>query len=293
MREAELDLITLGLDGAGLVKAVRELVALRNAVRAGEDATEIDQAVKQLDKIGDEHGSPDLGKKTLQDIRTAEHDAQASARRLRPPPGSDYETADELRHAVRAHIRNALEYAGENGEWTELLEHLANSRHNLDPQVIETLRRVHKLIRDPQLLEDAMVELWITAAREQITPQQALMRFFGGEAGMPILTDQSELAFEKAMLAEKPAIDDTFSDSFHGAYTHMFQEYVLARALGSREAARDVRQMIGRLKDPMRGRKNLASLVWDGIFDSYEARQINAPEELGAILIAHLNFPLF
>ena len=177
------DLITLGLDGAGLVKAFREVVALRNAVRAGKDAknaAKIDDAVAKLNEMGG-NKAPNLGDNTLRDLRAAEHDAQAAAGRLRPPPGSNYETADELRQAVRAHIRNALEHAGDNPEWTALLEHLANSGHTLDPHVIETLRRVHKLMRDPQLLEDAIVELWTTAAREQVTPQQALMRFPGAD----------------------------------------------------------------------------------------------------------------
>jgi hypothetical protein len=290
------DLITLGLDGVALFKAFSEISALRKLVRAGEDAKNgerVKQIVDELNKLGDAKGDGDLGKNVLRDLRSTEHDASATAHTLHPPPGSDYLTADELRTAVRAHIRNALEYTADNESWTEFWTHLANNRHTIDPDIAAMMRKVHKLIRDPQLIEDAMVELWIAAAREQITPQQALMRFFGGESGMPVLIGQTDQAFEEAMLANKPAIDDFFGDTVHGAYTHMFQEYVLARALGGREAAMNVRHMIARLNGPMSGPKTLAGLAWDALFDEYMGHQINSPEGLGSILAIHLNFPIF
>jgi len=303
------DLITLGLDGAGLVKAVRELVALRDAVRAGEDATEIDKAVRQLDKIGDEHGAPDLGKKTLQEIRAAEADVTVAQRGVRPPPGQPYWTVDELRAAVRrdlAKLRGGRKKI--NPEWARIMnvnraEHLA--QYPDDRWLFEVIDKVWKARRDPERIERLIVKLWTEAGENGVSPQKQLIRHFGGPEGMPrIPAEVDDEFFRQVLLADKPAIDLAFLKTDHGALIHMFDEYLVEDVLESRELAMRFRKAIANAGggDAAGGRKRLKELggqvieiefyrdVWDALFDAYTLGQINRAEELGNILIEHLGF---
>ena len=303
------DLITLGLDGAGLVKAVRELAALRNAIRAGEDASEIDKAVKQLDKIGDEHGAPDLGKKTLREIRAAEADASVAQRAVRPPPGQPYRTVDELRAALRrdlAMLRGGRKKV--NPEWARIMnvnraEHLA--KYPDDRWLFEVIDKVWKARRDPERIERLIVKLWTEAGENGVSPQKQLIRHFGGPEGMPrIPADADDDFFRKALLADKPSIDLAFLKTDHGVLIHMFDEYLVEDVLESKELAMRFRKAIANAGggDAAGARKRLKELggemieiefyrdVWDALFDAYGLGQINRAEELGNILIEHLGF---
>lgn len=303
------DLITLGLDGAALLKAVRELVALRNAVRAGEDASEIDKAVKQLDMTGDEHGAPDLGKKTLHEFRAAEADATVGQRAVRPPPGQPYWTVDELRAAVRrdlAKLRGGRKKV--NSEWARIMnvnraEHLA--RYPDDRWLFEVIDKVWKARRDPERIERLIVKLWMEAGENGISPQKQLIRHFGGPEGMPrIPTDVDDDFFRKALLEDKPSIDLAFLRTDHGVLIHMFDEYLVEDVLGSRDLAMRFRKAIANAGggDAAGARKRVKELggqmieiefyrdVWDALFDAYGQGQINRAEELGNILIEHLGF---
>lgn len=302
------DLITLGLDGAALVKGVRELVALRKAVLAGEDATEIDKAVKQLDKIGDEHGAPDLGKKTLQKIKAAEAPV-VGRRAVRAPPGQPYETVDELRAAVRsdlARLRGGSQQV--NPEWARIMnvnraEHLA--KYPNDRWLFEVIDEVWKARRDPDRIERLIVKLWTEAGENGISPQKQLIRHFGGPKGMPrIPADADDNFFRKVLHARKPSIDLAFLKTDHGALIHMFDEYLVEDVLGSKELAMRFRKAIAKAGGGVGAgaKKRVKELggqmveiefyrdVWDALFDAYELGEINRAEELGNILIEHLGF---
>jgi hypothetical protein len=161
-------------------------------------------------------------------------------------------------------------------------------QHPENKYLLDRIDEVHRLVRDPDALTEAMVELWTIAARDGISEEQALIRWFGGEAGMPRVLDQNVKRFHEALLADKPLIDEMFRGTAHGAYTHMFQEFALARKLGSREAARDFRRAVANAVGPDRGRTKFFSRVWDAIFDPYDASAINSPEGLGPILHTHV-----
>ena len=96
--------------------------------------------------------------------------------------------------------------------------------------------------------------------------------------------------FRGNLLKEKPMIDD-FDFDKHGSLTHMFQEYILAEAWGSREAARDFRWAIANAKEDLMGRHDFFGQVWDALFDSTDMGMINRPEEIGPLLIEHLGLP--
>ena len=321
-----LDLVFLGLDGAPLVKAFGKAVQVRRLVAAGgeaKNAAKVKQLVNELNDIGKAaKNDAKLGERALDDARAAERDAAASGRRKQPeevdpaskkpagehdqprpktgheqggprkPPHSDYNTGGELRTAVHAHINNALEHAGANEEWTELWERVDRAKllkeYPKDAELLKQIDKVHALMRDPKVYEDAMVELWETAARDGITEQEALMRWAGGEP-VPHVHGQDADVFRKALRDPKPLIDEFFRDTAHGAETHMFQEYALARALGSKDAARNFRHLIAEAEGPVRNRQQFFSQVWDAVFDVYDGSQVNSPEGIGPILKAHLN----
>jgi hypothetical protein len=294
-----LDLVSLGFDGAPLVKAFSKGIALRNLVRAGDEAKNAKQikgVVDELNDLGKAKGEARLGEKALADAKVAERESAAARKAaqpaVRPPPQSDYETVDELRIAVRAHIKNTLEHPGANEEWTELWAEVDRAKllhdHPENRELMRLIDRVHGAVRDPQVLEDAMAELWTTAARDRLTEEQALVRWAGGEP-LPRVYDQDPAKFRAALRNEKPTIDEYNRDSAHGAYTHVFQEYVVARELGSEQAARDFRHAIANAAGPTRGNEEFYRRVWDAVFDSYDGSQINSPEGIGPILKIHLN----
>jgi hypothetical protein len=81
-----IDLISLGLDGAPLVKAFSKGLELRNLVRAGEEvknSKRITELVDELDKVNPKK-APKLGEKTLQEVRDAEQTAAKDAPKPKP-----------------------------------------------------------------------------------------------------------------------------------------------------------------------------------------------------------------
>jgi hypothetical protein len=89
-----IDLISLGLDGAPLVKAFSKGLELRNLVRAGDEvknSKRITQLVDELDKV-DPKKAPKLGEEALQEVRDAEQTAAKDA----PKPTAKTKAPDKL-----------------------------------------------------------------------------------------------------------------------------------------------------------------------------------------------------
>ena len=313
-----IDLISLGLDGLPLVKAFGEVVALRNLVRARQEAANADKLTKilnELDALGATKQDPHLGEQLLKDVQSAEREAGASARSAasssewRKPPGQPYETADELRAAIRDELK-ALKHGdiNMNSEWIELVQADWDELIRLHPDnrwLFENLEKVYFARRDPKRIEDLFVKLYNDAARQRISPPKALVRHFGGARDMYRIprNEASGEAFRKALLKPKPPIDLAFVSDDHGALTHMFDLYLLEDVLGEAEALR-FRHAIADLKGEIRRdngeMKQLYGAVWDALFDSLDEfdslnpslnpGQINRPEVFGPILRKHLGF---
>jgi hypothetical protein len=99
------------------------------------------------------------------------------------------------------------------------------------------------------------------------------------------------------MRQDAPIRDLAFANNPHGAYTHMFQEWLIDRALGPGEGRR-FRQWLAELKDlptvtsfGSRKREFFAA-AWDSLFDEYDSGHINTPEALGELLWEHGGFPI-
>ena len=67
----------------------------------------------------------------------------------------------------------------------------------------------------------------------------------------------------------------------------------MAKKLGGLDAARKFRRLIAAATNPAEGKVKVPffAKVWDALFDSYDAANLNSPEGLGPILHAHLGLP--
>jgi hypothetical protein len=316
------DLVMLGLDGAPLVKAFRDAVRIKSLIREGAavDSKAVKELVTDLNDIGAARGEKDLGEKALKEAEAAEKDAANAARNApkhegepkpkehgpggakktvekvwKPPPGSPHPDVASLRQGIHDPLTKLNHgWTNMNSEWLELLEADRNAliaRYPQDRELWEKLDDAYTILRDPKKLEDGIVKVYVGAGHDNVTPEEWLLNYFGGRKDMPILHDVDPEKFRRAMLADKPALDNTLKDDTHGLLTHMFQEFVLAEEWGSRAAARDFRHAIASVQGPAAGKKQMFSRVWDALFDSLDPKAINRPEYLGPILHDHLKLP--
>jgi hypothetical protein len=223
---------------------------------------------------------------------------------LKPPPkhplcklGKYYShaTADELRTAIRPLLK-ALTHGAEEGEMMQQLHAHLKQYPLLDvPQnraFREQYMTVYKAFANPEFVEAAIVRLWVEAGRRGVSTAEALEQIVGG--GRPILEIQ-DLTLD-VMKSDSAFRDLKFAADWHGAHTHMFQEYMAQIALGGEGAGVRFRQAVAQLTgQPLvlpNGRpKPLYSVAYDALFDETSRGFINRPEDLGPLLHEHLGFP--
>ena len=129
------------------------------------------------------------------------------------------------------------------------------------------LKDAYTIVCDPRKLLKGMISRSRRGRQGGHHPEQWLIGYFGGPDGMPILRDTVSENFRKAMLADKPALDETLRTDDHGLLTHIFQESVLAEEADVLPGA-------------------------DALFDSLDqAGTINRLEHLGPILTKYLRLP--
>jgi hypothetical protein len=223
----------------------------------------------------------------------------------RKPPGGNYQTVEALGDAVDAPLR-ALTHgtADVNSEWAELEKLDWAKLERLDPakaKLWEDTKKIFAARRDPDRIKRAILRIYREAGHEGVPPRVWLENHYGGASGMPALLDDGldPEAFRDALGHDKPAIDYALAQTGHGAYIHMFDELLVEDVLGSREAAREYRQGLARMKGPAkvvpRGdgttyEAKFFSQVWDAVFDSTDPGAINNADSLGEILVKYLGF---
>jgi hypothetical protein len=300
-------------------------------VTAGEDTT---AAVRELNALGKTHDAPNLGDQVLNDIRNEQKGAKAASETEgagskahepegrkprdeghepagggtagkatkttpphvpRVPVGSAFKTVDEFRAAVRKMLQ-PFKGRALNEEWVELAPVLKEARVIAANQdLIKDLERVHQALRDPDLIEKVMVEVWERAAVDGITTEEALVRMVGRGKKLPVIKRDvlTPTRFKQVLEADTMFLDNAFTTDFHGAYSHAFQELVVAKALGGMDAARNFRHLIAAAVNPAEGKVKIPFFgkVWDALYDSYSAVNLNSPEGLGPILHEYLGLP--
>jgi hypothetical protein len=229
--------------------------------------------------------------------------AQPAPATLRKPTNSKYATVGELRQAIAKAlglVTNAI-----NPEWTRMLGELDRGlpKTRINAELMKSVYAVYVAIRDKHYIEETAAAVWERAAADQTTTEEALRRMAADGQQLPVMDQLLDPEpFRQYLLNPLPFVDEEFKGDNHGAYTHVFQELVLATALGSRTAARRFRHVLaeslgqgevaGKLpKNPFWSR------LWDAIFDAAVPGDrkggswLNNPETLGPILHEHLDLP--
>ena len=255
-----IDLISLGFDGAPLVKAFAKGLELRNLVRAGEgvkNAEKIKSAVDELNDLGKAKGKPDLGKKALQDVRGAEHDAEAAKApaagepggktpttpgRVRVPPTAEG-AALLKRYGSRAEVVKAVEKrlatAGTARPigWERAFEALLATPSRINRKIIAQLDKVMSALQNPKLYAEVLGDAWELVRRGEAEDINAALKAMAERSGLKVGNVKSIMKGDSFFtgVVSKPEYwtDEALGKEAHGEYTHLLQELVVDRALGA------------------------------------------------------------
>ena len=219
------------------------------------------------------------------------------------PINSRYNTVGELRKAMGkalAGVKNAI-----NPEWTRMLVELDAGipKNRINAELMKSVYAVYVSVRDREYILDTAAKVWERAAADQTTTEEALRRMAADGQQLPVMDEMLDPEpFRQYLLKPLPFVDDAFKGDNHGAFTHVFQELVVATALGSRTAARRFRHVLAESlgKGEVAGKlpeSPFWSRLWDAIFDAAvpsdrsKGSWLNNPETLGPILHEHLDLP--
>jgi len=215
---------------------------------------------------------------------------------------ANHQTVEQLRSAAGSRLRKLTHEKGKlNPMMKDVMDRLAQMPPTANNK--ELLKRFHEIYnktRDPKFVEDSIAELWQEASKRGITTREVLEARFGGHAALPKLgktLDDDAEAFRQLLLNDRPFLDMAFTNDFHGAHAHLFQEFMIDRAFGP-GAAKRFRKLIAESTGPAfvptggnRPRKWWGAF-WDAMFDDLNgAGHINHPETLGRILQEDLGLP--
>jgi hypothetical protein len=141
----------------------------------------------------------------------------------------------------------------------------SSTRSPLTSTFAARAREYFDAINDRQFLEDEMVRLWEQARDHGRTVAEELEHALGASGNVNDFDPYNESRgneFQDALSDSRPIVDSPFAQDFHGAYTHMFHEY-----LGDRLWGRGAGQAF-RLELPEGKRWDL----WDAMFDARDLK---------------------
>jgi hypothetical protein len=237
-------------------------------------------------------------------VPTPVHDEPSTAR---TPTGRHPTGSDVFRLQVRRALEKMIHGRGgsENSEWQHFRPML-DDVPGLSPFIRDNVEKAYDAVRNRQLIEDIIVEVWERAQNENVSPTEALLRMAGDRPNLPqtetfppVRGNLTAAHLQEAL----PFIDYALLNDIHGAYTHMIQELAVARALGGLQEAAQFRQELTHIQDPPQydraaypQDKAYWERVWDMIFDPETGRtgpqgHINRPEVLGPVLHTVLGLP--
>jgi hypothetical protein len=215
---------------------------------------------------------------------------------------ANHQTVEQLRNALGPRLKKLTHEKGKlNPMMKDVMDRIARMPPTANNK--ELLKRFHEIYnktRDPKFVEDSIAELWEEASKRGITTREVLEGRFGGNAALPrlekTLDDDSE-AFRQLLLNDRPFLDMAFTNDFHGAHAHLFQEFMIDRAFGAGSAKR-FRKLIAESTGPdfvpsggSHARKWWGAF-WDAMFDDIRGTgHINHPETFGRILQEDLGLP--
>lgn len=314
-----VSLVSLGIEAIPLIGAFNKARRIKALVNAGDEAGAAALA-RELNAFGKPHGAPDLGEQALRDVRAEQREAKAAgeaetgagaakgggtatkATRLGHPVGAPHTTVQSLRQGIQKGMARLTGKGATNlnEEWLWLKQIIRGNPKAVagNQELLAQIDKVYAAVRSPQLIEQEMVRVWQFAADEGISTEQALVRLAGDGRPLPVIKSDvlDYEPFRAYIRNDLPFLDNAFAGDHHGVYSHVFQELVVARALGSRAAAQRFRHLVADATGPERllstgKRQPFWSQVWDAIFDVSDVTHLNSPEGLGPILHEHLGLP--
>jgi hypothetical protein len=220
------------------------------------------------------------------------------------PTFTHHQTLEALRTTVAAKLKQLAKQVSKgdlNPMMKDLMRHIGKMPATANNKaLLKQFHRIYNKLRDPKFVEDSIAELWEEAARRNITTRAALEGRFGGEAALPKLTktlDDDAEEFRQLLLNDRPFIDLAFAGDFHGAHAHLFQEFMIDRAVGA-GTAKGFRKLIANSTGPDfvptggNSARKWWGAFWDGMFDDvHGAGHLNHPETIGRILQDDLGLP--
>jgi hypothetical protein len=210
------------------------------------------------------------------------------------PINSRYATEAELRTAIDEDLKNLSAGTGDgeaNPYWLRVrdqLDKLPDTEAN--NWIRQHIHRIYEGARSRETVREVMVKIWRGAAADEVTTTEELVKMVGRGKALKLMPDRELPAEEFGMYLREPAprIDTHFKDLAHGAYTHVFDDALVAHVLGGADDAWLFRQMLTDVAGPEIDGYPFWARLWDALFDEVQAGQINTPEVLGPILHRHL-----
>ena len=210
------------------------------------------------------------------------------------PVNSRYATAAQLRTAIEEDLANLTAGTGPteaNPYWLRVRDELAKLPDTPENNWIrQHVEKVYAGARSREVVADVMLKIWQQAAADEITTTEELVKMVGRGKPLKLMPDRELPPEEFGMFLREPAprIDTHFKDVAHGAYTHVFDDALVAHVLGGADEAFRFRQMLTDVTGPEVDGYPFWARLWDALFDEVQAGQINTPEVLGPILHKHL-----
>lgn len=266
------DLISLGIDGAPLLKAFHEAVKLKSLVLAGEDAASkeaIAQIREELNNLGNSKGRPHLGDQAVDDARTSvregtEHEkpgpgkseGQGTATAEEKSPGKAgkkqkararvplTKQAEEMlkKYSSRADVVKAIEkrlaVAGTARPigWERAFEALRANPSRINRKIIEQLDRVMSALQGPKLYAEVLGDAWQIVKWGQAEDINAALKALAEASGLKVAevdAIKSGGAFFRDVVSKREYwLDPALGGQDHGEFTHLLQDLVVDRALG-------------------------------------------------------------
>ena len=294
-------LFMAGLEALPLVAAFRKARAIRRLAEYGDTAS-LQKLVKELNTVGEEAKAGKLGDQVLDDaraIRKAPHEVHEPHAGPKKQPRAHPHAAGAVKRYADAeemqwdllHELGKLDHSPEGptmAGFRKTLADIDNTENNR--KALALYKKAYPSLRDRQAWADYFGKVWQHAADRNMTTVEALEDLVA--AGRKPTHVDGELT--KVHLAkDEPFIDLAQDGTTHGTHSHMFQEGMLndRHAGAGTELRKRIANSTGPQWDDNGRMREFYEGFWDGVFDEYWGKQINAPEALQTLLEKYLGFP--
>jgi hypothetical protein len=238
------------------------------------------------------------------------------------PPRSNAETLKKVRERFRApaEVRErtakelkALSHGFDPAKppmgFEEMLANLRLNPSGVNQQLEHLLPIAVGGLRDPELYAELMAEAWSMLRADRDMTKALIEIAQSGGAKVHVLPHEVGLMKGKKFVDEVATkgeswIDNPLVNNAHGVSSHLIQDIVVTRALkraGVGMTSQELRVLIGQATGEVKFLKmrrtsalvlltdggqatSSAELIWRATYDSFFARNLNRPEDLGEIL---------